>query len=136
MMKRKRLIPTTPNDTPDHLLAGILVYACQQNKQVHLQMSHAGQEGSIVIRDGQIIHARVGQMTGEEAFYEMFLWFNYDILFCQALTTPRQTIDKGWLDLLMEAVRRSKLRSAWLEALSRVAQTRSGEWTGQRLNLA
>ena len=62
--------------------------------------------GEIYLRGGQIVHARAGDLTGEEAVYELAIWPEGDFTFHAGEETDESTIQKSNTNLLMEAARR------------------------------
>lgn len=62
--------------------------------------------GEIYLRGGQIVHAHVGELQGEEAVYELAIWPEGDFVFTPGQETDRTTIQKSNTNLLMEAARR------------------------------
>jgi hypothetical protein len=63
-------------------------------------------DGEIFLRGGQIVHAQVGDLLGEEAVYELAIWPEGDFVFTPGTETDRTTIQKSNTNLLMEAARR------------------------------
>lgn len=66
--------------------------------------NHPG--GEIYLRAGQIVHARTGDLTGEEAVYELAIWPEGDFTFHAGEESPEASISKSNTNLLMEAARR------------------------------
>jgi hypothetical protein len=62
--------------------------------------------GEIYLKNGQIIHAAVGDSEGEEAIFALSIWNSGDFMFTPGEEAPRQTITKSNTNLLMEAARR------------------------------
>lgn len=62
--------------------------------------------GEIYLRAGHIVHAQVGDLSGEEAVYELAIWPEGDFVFTPGQETDRTTIQKSNTNLLMEAARR------------------------------
>lgn len=62
--------------------------------------------GEIFLRGGQIVHAQVGDLKGEEAVYELAIWPEGDFVFTPGRETEITTIQKSNTNLLMEAARR------------------------------
>lgn len=62
--------------------------------------------GEIYLRGGQIVHARSGDLTGEEAVYELAIWPEGDFTFHAGEESSESTINKSNTNLLMEAARR------------------------------
>lgn len=63
-------------------------------------------EGEIYLRDGRIVHARVGELAGEEAVYELAIWPEGDFVFTPGRESAEDSIKKSNTNLLMEAARR------------------------------
>ncbi len=62
--------------------------------------------GEIYLRDGQIVHAKAGNLEGEEAVYELAVWNEGEFVFHPGKTSPASTIKRSNTNLLMEAARR------------------------------
>jgi Domain of unknown function (DUF4388) len=62
--------------------------------------------GVIYLKDGQMSHARVGEITGEEAVYALAIWSTGEFVFTPGEESPENTIQKSNTSLLMEAARR------------------------------
>lgn len=63
-------------------------------------------QGEIFLRDGQIVDARLDNLMGEEAIYEMAIWHEGEFEFQADELTDRVTVHKSNTNLLMEAARR------------------------------
>ncbi|HXU44429.1 MAG TPA: DUF4388 domain-containing protein [Thermoanaerobaculia bacterium] len=77
--------------------------------------------GEIFLRGGQIVHARVGELEGEEAVYELAIWPEGEFVFSPGQDTDRTTIQKSNTNLLMEAARRI---DEWQVLSKRIPSTR------------
>lgn len=64
------------------------------------------EDGFIFLKNGQMVHAQVGELTGEEAIYALAIWNHGDFQFSPGDEPARQTITKSNTNLLMEAARR------------------------------
>lgn len=64
------------------------------------------ERGSIYLKNGQMVHARVGQLAGEEAIYALAIWSSGDFQFAPNEETAETTVHKSNTSLLMEAARR------------------------------
>jgi cell wall-associated NlpC family hydrolase len=64
------------------------------------------QEGQIYLRNGQIIHAELAELWGEEAVYALAIWRQGEFRFDAETAPPRETIQRSNTSLLMEAARR------------------------------
>jgi hypothetical protein len=62
--------------------------------------------GLIFLKNGQMVHASVGDLVGEEAIYALAIWNTGEFQFSPGDEPDRQTITKSNTNLLMEAARR------------------------------
>ncbi len=81
----------------------------------------ADQSGEIYLRDGEIVHATTGDITGEEGVYELAIWQEGDFVFKPGVEAPARTIKKSNTNLLMEAARRI---DEWQVLSKRIPSTR------------
>jgi hypothetical protein len=77
--------------------------------------------GEIYLRGGQIVHAHVGDLQGEEAVYELAIWPEGEFVFTPGTETTLTTIQKSNTNLLMEAARRI---DEWQILSKRIPSTR------------
>jgi uncharacterized protein DUF4388 len=77
--------------------------------------------GEIYLRGGQIVHAHVGDLQGEEAMYELAIWPEGEFVFTPGKETEVITIQKSNTNLLMEAARRI---DEWQILSKRIPSTR------------
>ncbi len=64
------------------------------------------ERGFIYLRNGRIVHAELGPLTGEEAVYALAIWSTGDFQFTPGKEADTVTIEKTNTSLLMEAARR------------------------------
>jgi hypothetical protein len=64
------------------------------------------ERGYIYLRNGRIVHAEIGGVSGEEAVYTLAIWATGDFQFTPGKESEATTIDKTNTSLLMEAARR------------------------------
>lgn len=64
------------------------------------------ERGCIYLRNGRIVHAEIGGVSGEEAVYALAIWATGDFQFTPGKESEATTIDKTNTSLLMEAARR------------------------------
>jgi CheY-like chemotaxis protein/predicted regulator of Ras-like GTPase activity (Roadblock/LC7/MglB family) len=78
---------------------GRLTNALHVKKEAHV--------GVIYFEDGNIVHASVDDLKGEEAFYEILSWEGGSFSIEKGVKAPEDTIVKGWQTLLLEALKRA-----------------------------
>lgn len=64
------------------------------------------ERGYIYLKNGQMVHARLGDQTGEEAIYALAIWSSGDFQFTPGEEPDTLSIEKSNTSLLMEAARR------------------------------
>lgn len=77
--------------------------------------------GEIFLRQGRIVHARLGELEGEEAIYELAVWPEGDFVFTPGREAPADSIKKSNTNLLMEAARRI---DEWQVLSKKISSTR------------
>ena len=84
-------------------------------------LRNGSESGEIFLRKGQIVHAEVADLAGEEAVYELAIWREGDFVFTPGRETETATIQKSNTSLLMEAARRI---DEWQVLSKRIPSTR------------
>jgi hypothetical protein len=69
-------------------------------------LSSEGMDGKIFLREGQIIDAAAGKLSGELAVYEMATWRKGQFIFTANIESERVTVTKSNTNLMIEAARR------------------------------
>lgn len=67
--------------------------------------------GEIFFEKSNIVHARTGNIKGEQAIYTMFDWEEGEFIFDLNLLPPQTSIDQNWQGIILEAARLSDERS-------------------------
>lgn len=68
-------------------------------------LRNGSQTGKIYLEKGQIVHADVAGLIGEQAVYELARWLQGDFVFTPGAEAEARTVDKSNTNLLMEAAR-------------------------------
>ncbi|NOZ12409.1 MAG: DUF4388 domain-containing protein [Acidobacteria bacterium] len=68
--------------------------------------NNEGVIGKVVLKDGEVIHARVGDLAGDEAVYEIAIWFDGAFRFVPLDKEYTQNVRGNLTSLLMESARR------------------------------
>lgn len=64
------------------------------------------ERGFIYLKNGQMVHAKVGDLVGEEAVYALAIWSSGDFQFSPSEESETVTIQRSNTSLLMESARR------------------------------
>lgn len=87
-------------------LPDIIQLVSVSGKTGKFTLTRDGENGYIYLRNGQMVHAYVGELSGEEAIYALAIWNHGDFKFTPGEETDRTTITRSNTNLLMEAARR------------------------------
>jgi acid stress-induced BolA-like protein IbaG/YrbA len=87
-------------------LPDIIQLVSVSGKTGKFTLSREGDRGFIYLKNGQMVHATVSDLIGEEAIYALAIWNSGDFQFSPGEEPDRQTISKSNTNLLMEAARR------------------------------
>jgi len=88
-------------------LADIVQLVAVSGKTGMFSLSRASESGAVYLSSGQIVHARLGEVEGEDAVYSLALWTSGSFQFSPGVESDKQTITRSNTNLLMEAARRS-----------------------------
>jgi hypothetical protein len=87
-------------------LPDIIQLVSVSGKTGKFTLSRDADRGFIYLKNGQMVHASVADMVGEEAIYALAIWNQGEFQFNPGEEPERQTITKSNTNLLMEAARR------------------------------
>jgi CheY-like chemotaxis protein len=75
-------------------------------KSCRLELHHAGQEGEMQFVNGQLVHAALGNLSGESAVYAVVAWTEGSFLIDFERVECQRTITHSTQSVLLEALRR------------------------------
>src|SRR5512142_782576 len=87
-------------------LPDIIQLVSVSGKTGKFTLTREEERGFIFLKGGQMVHAAVGELVGEEAIYALAIWNSGEFQFTPGEEPDRQTIAKSNTNLLMEAARR------------------------------
>lgn len=87
-------------------LSDIVQLVAVSGKTGMFSLTRASEEGVVYLQNGQITHARAGDVEGEDAIYSLALWTSGSFQFSPGVEPRKQTITRSNTNLLMEAARR------------------------------
>ncbi|HID38473.1 MAG TPA: response regulator [Calditrichaeota bacterium] len=90
----------------DLQLSDLIQMHCLGRLTNALQVQKDHYKGIIYFENGDIVHAKVGNEEGEEAFYEILSWEGGSFAVQRGAKAPKESIHKGWQTLLLEGLRR------------------------------
>lgn len=89
----------------DVTLADIIQLACLENRDRKLVVYNKDDTGEIYFKGGAVVHAKLRDLKGEDAFYEILSWErgNFKFINCEC---SEKTIEVPWNFLIIEALRK------------------------------
>jgi acid stress-induced BolA-like protein IbaG/YrbA len=87
-------------------LPDIIQLVSVSGKTGKFTLTRDADRGFIFLKGGQMVHAHVGDLIGEEAIYALSIWNSGEFQFTAGEEPDRQSITKSNTNLLMEAARR------------------------------
>ncbi len=87
-------------------LAGLIQKECLAFSTRAVRVAGAEASGRLFIFGGEVVHAEVADLTGEEALFEMLRWATGSFTVTDGVRPMDQTIQRGWRHLLYEAARK------------------------------
>jgi len=93
-------------DLHDMAIADLIQHTCQDRRTAQLQIQHAGKQAMLYFKEGNVVHAILGDQEGEEVVYQILNWeegvFNLEA----GVEPPSNSIKHSWASMLMEGARR------------------------------
>jgi hypothetical protein len=90
----------------DMTVAELIQHNCQDHKTAKLVIEQNNQQATLFFNEGAVQHATLGELTGEEAVYEILAWQEGQFTLETGLEPPAVTISRSWSSLLLEGARR------------------------------
>lgn len=91
----------------DMAVADLIQHTCQDRKTARVQLRSGRQRAVLYFKNGNVVHAALGKLTGEEAVYQLMNWKDGDFELGADIDPPTVTITRSWTSLLLEAARLS-----------------------------
>lgn len=88
-------------------LADIVQLVAVSGKTGMFSLTRASEKGYVYLQNGQITHAKVGDLEGDDAIYALALWNEGTFQFSPGVESDAHSITRSNTNLLLEAARRS-----------------------------
>jgi hypothetical protein len=88
-------------------LSDIVQLVAVSGKTGMFSMTRGSEKGYVYLHSGQITHAKLGEIEGEDAIYALALWNQGTFQFAPGVESEARTISRSNTNLLLEAARRS-----------------------------
>lgn len=96
-------------------LPDLIQMNCLSQVTTALYVRKDQREGCIFFEDGQITHAEIGAIEGEEALFSILSWSSGSFRFVGGMKAPKVTIHTNWEYLLIEGMRKADEMNLALE---------------------
>jgi predicted regulator of Ras-like GTPase activity (Roadblock/LC7/MglB family) len=93
-------------DLQDLDLFNLIQILSQDQRSAQISIMRGNQEAHIFMNEGNIVHALVDDLQGEEAIFRLVTWEQGQFAVERPAHVPTQTIFTNWSGLLLEGMRR------------------------------
>src|SRR5436305_9989062 len=114
----------------DMSLAELIEFFCNQRKTGRLKIDYQRGHSVFFIREGELVDAKVGALSGVEAVYFSLTLPNAAFDFSPDVQASRRTINEKWTQVVLEGLRRLD------EGLSPTEADAFGSWSPSESDLA
>jgi TonB family protein len=114
----------------DMSLAELIEFFCNQRKTGRLKIDYPRGHSVFFIKDGELVDARVGALSGVEAVYFSLTLPNAAFDFSPDVQAQRRTINERWTQVVLEGLRRLD------EGLAPSEKDAFGGWSPSETDLA
>ncbi|MGH2583010.1 MAG: DUF4388 domain-containing protein [Anaerolineales bacterium] len=90
----------------DMAVADLIQLTCQDRKAVHVELRSGGQKAALFFKNGNLVHAQLDDLNGEDAVYKLLGWNEGSFELKQDVEPPDVSITREWTSLLLEGARR------------------------------
>ncbi len=87
-------------------LTSVVQMLCMERRRAAVRLRRRGEEGTIYIQKGEVVHAALGSLKGEEAVYQLLTWSDGSFRISDPVGLPPKTIGMSWNHLLLEGSRK------------------------------
>jgi len=89
----------------DMAVADLIQHNCQDRKTARVQLKNGGQKGELFFKNGNVVHASMGKLSGDGAVYELINWEQGAFDLSPDVESPTISVTRNWTSLLLEAAR-------------------------------
>jgi hypothetical protein len=114
----------------DMSLAELIEFFCNQRKTGRLKIDYQRGHSVFFIKDGELVDAKVGALSGTDAVYYSLTLPNAAFDFSPEVLATRRTINEPWTQVVLEGLRRLD------EGLSPSEQDAFGSWVPSESDMA
>lgn len=90
----------------DISLTSLISINCNEMSQARLSITKQGKQAEVFFDAGNIVHAELDSLEGEEAMYELLHWEEGDFNLENGIQAPKQTVHTPWSSVLLHGMHR------------------------------
>jgi hypothetical protein len=90
----------------DLSLPSLIQLQCGEQRPAQVRLTRRGREAILGFANGELVHARVGSRTGDEAVFELVGWEDAEFQVTYTISPLEQNVITPWTALLLEGMRR------------------------------
>lgn len=91
----------------DLSLPNLIQVQCGEQNRSRVVLTRSKHQGTLIFADGELIYAQLGDLTGEEAVYELLTWEEGDFRVDDQVPSVTRNVLMPWSALLVEGLRRA-----------------------------
>lgn len=99
-------------DLTEVKLLDLVQLICSERDTARLTAQSGHDEAAVYVAGGEIVHARLGSLSGPDALYEALSWESGTFSIEKGVESPRRSIDEKWAPLLLEGLARIEAQRA------------------------
>lgn len=85
-------------------LPSLVQLVCNEGREGRLAVTAGGRTAEVYFAGGNVVHATVEGLAGEEAFTKLAAWSDGDFELAYDVAAPERTVQKNWSSLLLAAL--------------------------------
>lgn len=90
----------------DMAVPDLIQHTCQDRKTARVTFSNGARKAMLFFKDGEIIHASLGNAEGEEVVYKILSWKEGTFTLENGVKAPKSSIKRSWTGLLLLGAQR------------------------------
>ncbi len=108
----------------DISLPNLVQWQCSDQKRAQVTVTRKSIQGVLVFADGELVHAMVGPIAGEDAVYELLTWDEGSFQVSEGMSDlPARNVGTPWQSLVLEGLRRAdEIKSDRVQTVTRMKE--------------
>lgn len=90
----------------DFSLSSLISVNCNEMNVARLVVKRGDEEASVYFEEGNIVHANLNDVEGEDVLYTILRWKEGEFTLEQDFSAPKKTVNKPWSGIVLEGMKR------------------------------